>query len=294
MMRRVGDRVVVVGTVNLDLCFEVARLPAPDETLGGAAYSEAGGGKGANTAAAAAASGADCVLVAAVGDDRAGVDALEELDGYGVDTSAVVRIPGAPTGRAGIITAPVTNMIVVASGANAELGAERLTTALRSLGRETPTWCLVNGELPDELVEAAAGAAHELGWRVAYNASPARPLGPSMLAARALLVVNEVEARQLTGLDVERDAAAELASRHGRVVVTLGADGALVAEGGSVTEVPPTPVTPVDTVGAGDAFTGALLASLAAGAPLVEATRTGVEAGGRAVSHRGARGWLNS
>lgn len=292
MMRRVGDRVVVVGTVNLDLCFEVARLPASDETLGGAAYSEAGGGKGANTAAAAAASGADCVLVAAVGDDPAGRAALAELEGYGVDTSAVVRIPGTPTGRAGILTAPGTNMIVVASGANAGLGS-RVGDVLATLGGEDPTWCLVNGELPDDAVESAAGVAHELGWRVAYNASPARPLGPSMLAARPLLVVNEVEARQLTGFDVERDAAAELASRHGRAVVTLGADGALVAEGGQITEVPPTPVTPVDTVGAGDAFTGALLASLAAGASLVDATRTGVEAGGRAVSHRGARGWLN-
>lgn len=289
----VSGPVVVVGTVNLDLSFGIDRLPEPNETLVGATFEELGGGKGANSAAAAAATGTPAFLLAAVGDDRAGVDALAELRGYGVDTSHVVVLDGVPTGRAACITAPDANVIVVAGGANGRLDVAAVRRGLADLGESHGGGaCLVNGELPDDLVEAAIGAANAAGMTVLYNASPARPLTNAMAEVHPLLVVNEVEAAQLAGTDDPRSAARQLGELHGAVVVTLGAAGVLGFVDGHMLERPALAVDVVDTVGAGDAFGGTFAGHLASTGDFAGAIDAGIAAGARAVSTRGARTWL--
>jgi len=290
-----GGLVVVVGTVNLDLCFAVDRLPLNNETLTGAGFSQVGGGKGANTAAAAAASAATSVLIAAVGDDDAGAAALAELRGYGVDTSFVQVIPGIPTGRAGIVTAPTANTIVVAAGANAHLNPTHLRWALGQVVEPSGSGvCLISGELGDELIEVAALAAADAGLAVAINLSPARSLSSGVVRSRPLVIVNEVEASQLVGSDNPAAAARLLRDHFGSAVVTRGADGAIGATDAEVFERSALEVECVDTVGAGDAFAGALVAVLSATQELTAAVDAGIAAGARAVRHRGARTWITN
>lgn len=283
-------RVLVVGTVNVDLVFSVDRLPEPGETLGHATYRELGGGKGANTAAAAAASGAETRLVAAVGTDPAGQQALRELEDLRVDVSGVQLIGGVPTGRAGIFSAPGTNSIVVAPGANEHLSADHV---IEQIGRTPQEVCFASGELADQLLDTVAEACRDQRVPLVYNASPARPLTETLLAAVSILVVNEIEATQLTGHTDPEEAVTTLAGGLTGVVLTLGADGVVAVFGDQRLVLPAEEVTVVDTVGAGDAFTGAFLASWSDHADPAAAIAAGVHAGARAVAAPGARGWIS-
>lgn len=280
----------MVGTVNVDLVFEVDHLPQPGETVGHATYRELGGGKGANTAAAAVASGAETHLVAAVGDDTAGPKALAELATLGVAISGVQVVEGVATGRAGIFSSPGTNSIVVAPGANEHLSADHVVEQIR---KTTAAVCFASGELTDYLLDVVAGVCCDHGVPLVYNASPARPLTDALLAASPILVVNEIEAAQLTGSTDPEEAARTLADGLTGVVLTLGADGVVALFGDRWVEVPAEEVTVVDTVGAGDAFSGAFLARWSEQADPAAAIAAGVHAGARAVAAPGARGWIS-
>jgi ribokinase len=282
--------VLVVGTVNVDLVFAVDHLPQPGETVGHGTYRELGGGKGANTAAAAAASGAETHLVAAVGDDTAGRQALAELATFGVVISGVQVVEGVATGRAGIFSAPGTNSIVVAPGANEHLSADHVVEQIRTT---TAAVCFASGELTDHLLDVVAGACGDHGVPLVYNASPARPLTDALMSAAPILVVNEVEAAQLTGSTDPEQATRTLAEGLTGAVLTLGADGVVALFGDRWVEVPAEEVAVIDTVGAGDAFTGAFLAAWSQRPDVAAAIAAGVRAGARAVAAPGARGWIS-
>lgn len=297
-MEPASAAVVVVGSVNQDLVFTVARLPAPGETVGGAGFVELGGGKGANTAASAATM-TPTYLIAAVGDDDAGRAATSELESLGVSCEFVQILSGEPTGRAGILTGPDSNVIAVAPGANAAIDVHDITTALMSVAERHPAAvCLVNGELDDDAVNAAIVAATEAGLRVAYNVSPARPLTAAAAACRPIIVVNEIEIAQLAqamGRATTSDPVAcaqALVGEFDRVVVTLGPDGVVAARDGELLTRPADPTEVVDTVGAGDAFFGSFGAAFASGATLDDAVTAGMRAAALAVASVGARGWL--
>lgn len=284
--------VVVVGTVNHDLVFAVDRLPGPGETVTGGVYTELGGGKGANAAAAAAAAGARTHLVAAVGDDAAGRAALAELVELDVDVTAVAVLAGTPTGRAGIFTSPADNSIVVAPGANHAVPAEHVASALAHLAGIHPgAACLVSAELPPDLVDLALLTADTHGLLPVFNASPVRPLSDAVLRARPVLLVNRIEAEQLSGLADPAAAATELRNVCRAAVVTCGAGGVVAATPDGLAELAAHPATVVDTTGAGDAFSGGFAAALAAAGNVAEALEAGLAAAARAVSHHGARTW---
>jgi ribokinase len=290
----VQPAVAVVGSLNLDIVVPVPRHPGPGETvLGGDGFRNPGG-KGANQAVAAARLGQPTSMVGRVGRDDAGSELLEALRGSGVETSRVVPTPGAPTGIA-LVTVDDRgeNAIVVSPGANARVTPADVEAAggLISSARVL----LLQLEIPIEAVGAAARAA---SGTVVLNPAPARSLPPSLLEAVDVLVPNRSELGVLAGAGVEpadAEQAAALASGipgPTAVVVTLGAEGALVVEDGRTERVPAVPVRAVDTTAAGDAFCGSLADALVRGEPVAEAARWAVRAAAVACTRPGAQASL--
>ena len=278
----------VVGSLNVDLVVTAARLPRPGETVIGGTFERHGGGKGANQAVAAARAGARVRMVGAVGEDDLGEEALGLLEAEGIDVTGIARLAQADTGVALIVVDEHgENQIAVASGANAELSADAVE---RGLGALAGGVVLLGLEVPDAAVLAGARCARAAGLPILLDPAPARELADALLDLGPLLTPNAAEACVLSGVQDPQAAARALAKRTGApVVVTLGADGALLADGGGLERVAPLPVRAADATGAGDAFSGALACELAAGAALRDAVRFAVAAAGLSTEGRGAR-----
>lgn len=280
----------VVGSLNADLVTVVERLPNAGETLLASSFTRGAGGKGANQAVAAARAGASTAMVGAVGDDDDGRSLRVALEAAGVRTETLV-VSDAPTGTA-IVTVDSRgeNTIVVAPGANRRVQPESVTEALT--GVRARDVVVAQGEIPVAAIEAAARSARDAGARMVLNLAPVVPVDLTSMPLD-VLVVNQHEARLLDPRDVPvADRAVHLAGATGAsVVLTLGAEGALVVAGGELTQVPAVAVSQVvDTTGAGDAFVGALCAGLAADRSLTEAVEWGATAGAAAVATPGAQG----
>jgi ribokinase len=281
--------VVVVGSVNADLVVSVARLPQAGETVTGGTFARHGGGKGANQAVAAARAGARVAMVGAIGADELGDEALRELADEGIDVATFTRLEDVPTGVAAIVVdARGENTVAVASGANAELDGSVVEQAVeRLLAPGTTGVVLVGHEVPEDAVVAGIRAARANGWRVVLNPAPARALAGDLQGV--VLTPNADEARALAGEPDVEAAARALAARTGApVLVTLGAEGALLLDG-EAEQLPALAVDVVDTTGAGDAFNGALAAELAAGRPLRGAARFAMAAAALSTQTAGAR-----
>jgi ribokinase len=288
--------VVVVGSVNVDLVVAAERLPARGETVLGRRLERYGGGKGANAAVAAARLGADARLVAAVGGDALGREALAELRHEGVDVDRVSQVPDEATGAALIVVDHGgDNQIAVGAGANAVLAPERVRRALE--GALDGAGCLLASlEVPHEAVLGAVDAGRERGIPVVVDPAPARASALELAAFGPIFTPNAGEACELTGEPDKRRAAVALVRRSGApVIVTDGAEGALLLEepGAEVLALPaPSGVSAVDTTGAGDTFSGALATRIAAGDGLRAAAAFAVAAGACAVRAHGARGGM--
>jgi ribokinase len=286
--------VTVVGSLNEDVLVAVGRLPGRGETVIGRDPVLAPGGKGANQAAAAARLGPGVAMVGRVGDDAAGERQCRALADVGVDVAAVRSTSEAPTGSATIPVEDGTgeNLIVVVPGANDRLSSQDAQCeAVR-----TADVVLVQLESPLAAVVAAAGAAR---GTVILTPAPPRPLPADLLDRVDVLVPNEhelvalAEARPAVRTPAELVALVHAVTRRA-AVVTLGGRGALVVpdDGAAALLQPPPPVTPVDTTGAGDCFSGALAQALAAGLPLAAAVRRAVTAAALSTTGCGARGAL--
>jgi ribokinase len=286
--------VIVVGSVNVDLIVQVARLPGPGETVLGGRFTEQDGGKGANQATAAARVGAATAMVAAVGNDKLGERALGNLAAEGVDVSACSRLEGEATGVALIVVdESAENQIAVASGANARLDGAMVRAALQRLDPAAGAVVLLGFEVGDEAVIAAAQEADRRGLRTILNPAPAREIPAPVLALSPILTPNAVEAALLTAEDDPTRAAAILAARvRAPVVISRGAAGVLLHDGAAAEHLAATPVEPVDTTGAGDALNGILAAELARGADLRIALRWAMTGAALQVTRPGARDGL--
>ena len=267
-------RVVVLGSLNVDLVAAVGRHPSPGETvLAEGDLRRYAGGKGANQAVAAAEAGAEVALVGAVGDDEAGRTYLARLRSRGVDVSGVQVVPAQPTGQAWVTVShdDAENMIVVVPGANAHLGGVDVPV-------DDGDVLLVQLEVPMAVVARAASRAHAAGARVVVNAAPYAALPPEVASVADPVVVNEHEALLLADSGVVPRS----------LLVTFGAAGC-GWDGERFDGDPVAQAEVVDTTGAGDAFCGALAAALADGAGRADAVRLALAAGAAAVRRAGAQ-----
>ena len=285
-------RVIVVGSINVDLVVTAPHLPRPGETVSGGVFSRHLGGKGANQAVAAARSGASVAMIGAVGQDADGAESLAALEAEGIDISGVRRVE-APTGVAIIAVAPNgENQIVVASGANALVSADDASMADLPAG---PGVLLCGFEVPMPAVIAAVEAAGRIGLQAIVNPAPAQPLAPALLKARIILTPNADELLTMTGSpDLEAGISSLITAGARAVVVTLGAEGALLAQGTQRRTIPAKAAEVLDTTGAGDTFSGVLAAWLASGHDLEEAAVAANCAAGLSVTRHGARSGMPS
>lgn len=257
--------VVVVGSANLDLVATAKRLPHPGETVSAHGYFEACGGKGANQAIAAARAGARTAFVGAVGRDSAGDTLRTAFVDDDVDVRHLATV-SEPTGRALIgVSDDAENLIIVVPGANHALSVSHIDAAAALLG--SAKVLLMQLEVRLEVVRRAAELAGN-DTIVVLNPAPAAELPDELLRHVDVITPNEHEVDLLGG------AASLLARGVGAVVVTEGARGARLVTREGETRIPPYPVTPVDTTGAGDAFCGALSARLALDGGLVSLPRS--------------------
>jgi ribokinase len=288
-----GGRVIVVGSINVDLVFAVPHLPRPGETVTGGTFARHHGGKGANQAVAAARAGGRVHLVGAVGEPD-GQRSLDALAAEHVGTTGVARIAGAATGHAAVVVgAGGENQIAVAAGANAAVTGDHVGGSLAALAVAARDVVVLSFELPDPPLLAAVSAARRAGATVVVNPAPARACDRELLRG-AVITPNRHELFSLdvgaaTGRDVAARARQVAAATGGPVVTTLGADGALLIQGDVFEHFAGHHVPVRDTTGAGDTLTGVLAAGLAAGAGLRQALRRAVAAAALAVTSAGAR-----
>jgi len=284
-------KILVVGSLNMDLCVETPRVPTMGETILGGGFFTSPGGKGANQAVAAARLGADVAMLGRVGRDAFGAQLVENLRLNAVDTSHILAAEAAPTGVAVILLSGGDNCIIVDPGANALLTPGDIE-AMEAVVAASDMLVL-QLEIPLATARRAMELAHAHGVRVLLNPAPAQRLPADFLALADLLTPNETECELLTGLADERQGAQALLDMGvSRVVVTLGGKGVLCADGERMLHKPALPVRAVDTTAAGDCFTGALAVSLAGGAPFGEAVDFAQAAAALTVMRKGAQASL--
>ena len=282
----------MIGSYCHDVGLQVKRFPAPGETVLGVGYLESHGGKGSNQAINARRAGAKVAFVGAVGDDAAGRDALNLWRSEGIDIRHTVVRPGSPTGKAFIvIPASGENNIVVSSGANETLLPQDVAAARSCIAGAS----LVLAQL--EVSAASVAEAFLLGRRAGavtvLNAAPAAGAVPDAVWTKTdFLIVNETEARQLTGNITEDNQKLCLLLRSQvrlGAVITLGAMGAIgIAADGEIVTVASPSIAVVDTTGAGDAFVGAFCSGWLRTLDLRASLQLGTAAGSLACTFRGA------
>ncbi|MBB6735922.1 ribokinase [Cohnella zeiphila] len=288
------SRIVVLGSINMDLVNHVAEFPKPGETVHGRGVEFLPGGKGANQAVAASLAGGGVEMIGAVGRDSFAQPLLDSLRERGVGTDGVL----AKDGTSGLAFITVSdageNEIILSEGSNGQVtpedvGEERLAGA---------SAIILQNEIPWEANVHAMKLARQAGAKVIYNPAPVRPIPAEAYTLVDLLVVNETEAEGLSGIPVAdasdaRRAAAELIARGaGGVLVTLGSKGSYYAESGADEDglfTPARKVRAVDTTAAGDTFIGAFAAAAAEGRPPAEALAFATAASSITVTRKGAQ-----
>ncbi|HLW02285.1 MAG TPA: ribokinase [Ktedonobacterales bacterium] len=290
-----SGRVTVIASFMADLVVRAPRRPQAGETLMGTDFGIFGGGKGRNQAIAAARCGAQVAAIGRVGDDVFAQPAFDMLAADGIDSTYVTRDPDAGTGTAMIIVDPSgQNSIIITPRANLRLVPKLIEVARPAF--EGAAVVLAQLEVPIQTVLTAARMAREAGARFLLNPAPAptEPLPDELLRLTSIMLPNEVEAAQITGIPTDDQAGAERAARAllergpEEVILTLGARGALWVNRSHSELMPAIPVQQVDSTAAGDAFCGALAAALAVGEPMAAAVRWASAAGALAVTKMGA------
>lgn len=286
--------VVVVGSLNMDLVTRASRLPRGGETLVGQSFATVPGGKGANQAVAAARLGAEVAMIGCIGSDAYGAQLRDALLVEGIDCQAVSEVPGSSGVALIVVDDSSQNAIVIVAGSNGQLTPASLLAFDAVLQAAEVIVCQL--EVPMDTVGYALTRGRELGKTVILNPAPASgPLPADWYACIDYLIPNESEASALSGVPVDSLDSAKVAATHllkagaGKVIVTLGSQGALFADGQGFEHLLAPKVQAVDTTAAGDTFVGGFAAALASGQSEAEAIRFGQVAAALSVTRAGAQ-----
>lgn len=288
------SKVVVFGSLNMDLSIESDHMPVMGETIMGRCFITNPGGKGANQAVASAKLGAEVVMLGAVGEDAFGDQMIAALAEEGVQCDRIERVRDLATGVALITRVQGDNFIVLGSGANAAPSAESVRASLDEVARGGDVF-LAQLECDFDATMEALRDAHDRGMYTVLNPAPARQLPEWVYSCLDMVVVNESECEILTGLYPEDEASAKAAMEKlssfgvGTVVVTLGERGSVVLSRGKLLSSVPPKIDAVDTTCAGDTYIGALVASYARGVTIESAIELATKASAMATTKIGAQ-----
>ncbi|KPN71731.1 ribokinase [Neisseria sp. 83E34] len=284
-----APKIVVIGSINMDLVTSSPRFPQPGETLLGMGFHQYMGGKGANQAVAAARLGAKVSLIGAVGSDHFGQALLDNLRKEQVNTDAVRIIQDQPSGMANITVAEGDNHIIVVSGANFSLTPADVHNEEQRIADADVVMAQL--ETPLDTVIAGAKLAKKYGKPFILNPAPAQKLPQELINLTSLLTPNAYELAISLGLSENLSPEEMLRQSPCQVVMTLGSKGALFNdETGAQHSQPSFKVTPVDTTGAGDTFNSTLAVFLKQG--LHEAVKKACAAAAISVTRPGAQGGM--
>lgn len=285
-------KILVIGSINVDLVIQTPRMPAVGETIRGGGFQTVPGGKGANQATACGLLGGSVRMLGCVGKDLYGQMSRQALEHSGVDTS-LVREQEGPTGVAVITVCQGDNCIILDAGANGKVLPDQLEAS-----QEAFDWAdlvLLQLEIPMETVLLAARMAREAGAMVLLNPAPMQPLPDELWCLADILSPNQVEAAQLLQLPGEISAqnafqALEQLRQRGipYPLITLGGEGCAYFDGEQYRLRPAYPVEPVDTTAAGDSFMGGLAVALSRGSSLAQAVDYATAVSAIAVTRPGA------
>ena len=294
-MESIRKKIVVVGSINMDLVARTREIPRPGQTVTGTDFATTPGGKGANQAVAAARLGYPVQMVGMVGEDVFGDALIANLTEAGVDAGAVMRVAG-PSGVAQILVSETgENSIVVVPGANGKVDRKAIDAQAEIIRAAGMVLCQL--ELPLDTVTYLLSLCAEAGVPVMLDPAPAAPLPDDIWRQLAWFTPNESEAAFYLGMDLEVEEAAShlLANGLQGVVLKRGGNGSCVAiAGGEAKWVPSFPVEAVDTVGAGDCFNGAFAVALLEGLEPWAAARFASAAAAISVTRKGAQAAMPS
>ena len=287
-------KIAVIGSANVDLIMKMDRLPRVGETVTDAQFYQTYGGKGANQAVSAARAGGNVLFVGCVGDDNYGVQITHNLQDVGINAEYITAIPEVASGTALIMIGELgENYLSVAPGANYYLKPEHVDAAWGKVSEATMV--MVQDEISLETLDYTIRRAANAGLPVMFNVAPARNLGNLPLNLVNYLLVNETEASFLTGLPVQNEVQAWnavdalLAQGSHHVVLTMGAQGCLIAGENIRDKVTSYRVDAVDTTAAGDVFCGALATRMVEEKPILESLQFASAAAAICVTRLGAQ-----
>ena len=286
--------IIVVGSLNMDLVVHVQKMPELGETVRGSDLLTIPGGKGANQAAAAAKLGNNVMMVGRVGGDSFGAILKQNLNGLGVDTDRVIVDEPVSTGTAVItVDDQGNNSIVISAAANGKTclaDVESLTSVLPGT-----KILLLQLEIPLDVVTRAIELAYKYDVPVALNPSPIADLSRNLLKKVKYLILNEIEAKSISGIDVNNIESSRLAAQKiltmgvDNVIITLGEHGAVFTNETTTEHVPAIKVKPVDTTASGDSFTAGFVSGVLKGFSMLDAVRFGNCAGALTATKNGAQ-----
>lgn len=279
------SKVGVFGSINTDFVSTTGKvLPREGETIQGNSFSTQFGGKGANKAVALARLGANVVMFGAVGDDEFSKRCLANLEKEKVCTKYVKKVRGQMGGIANIFSSDKTNMIVVAPGANLSVDISYIDKIEKEI--KSCDLVVADLEVPQPAVVYMSEICKKHGVKFVLNPSPIMKFNKKMLKNSDLVVVNEVEIKNLPGYKNDAQILEEYSSR---LILTKGKEGALIFDGQNVKKLPALKSPVVDTTGAGDTFLGGLIVSSLAGKDLEEAVKFANICAGLKISKLGAQ-----
>jgi ribokinase len=288
------DKIVVIGSSNVDLIMKMDHLPEKGETVTNGNFMQVYGGKGANQAVAAARAGGKIAFVSCVGEDAYTPQMVQNYQTDGIDTRFVFKEKDIASGCALILIGQTgENMIAVAPGANYRLTPEKVDKAAGLF--DEAAMIVLQFEVEEKTVKHVLELANTKKVPVMWNVAPARAFDFSLIPKVNILVLNEVEAGFLAGIQVDNEADAEKAATIlvgkgvDKVIITLGSKGAFVLTKTEKARVTAFQVEAVDTTAAGDTFCGAFAVALVEGNPLKDALQFASAAAAISVTRMGAQ-----